>query len=224
MLIDLKRSCGNVSGLTQCKCVDINPVRSEQIAVGALDAYARLYDSRVLTLSFPSGEVSTSSRDPSCLASYAPGHIARNQTHKGGANSSLATTYLTFSPCGTELLVNLSGDHVYLYHLDGNTRPVQYEVTGEPVHLVQPVPLPPLASYHPVLGRMTDTLTASHVAALREDQVPENVKRLRDYGNDLYENAQHMQAIQEYSSAIVMCPNWHVLYSNRATVYMKRNW
>ena len=211
---------------SQCKCVDINPVRSEQIAVGALDAYARLYDTRVLTLSLPNGEVS-SSRDPSCIASYAPGHVARNQTHKGGTNvASIAATYLTFSPCGRELLVNLSGDHVYLYHLEGNIRPIQYEVTSrEPVHLVDPVPPSPLSCYHPVLGIMTDTIThtSSHVS-MREDQVPESVKTLRDIGNNLYDNGQHMQAIQQYSSAIGMCPNWHVLYSNRATVYMKRNW
>lgn len=215
-----------MSSLTQCKCVDINPVRSEQIAVGALDAYARIYDARVLTLSLPNGEVS-SSRDPSCIASYAPGHIARHQPHKGGANGSLATTYLTFSPCGTELLVNLSGDHVYLYHLEGNLRPIQYEVTArEPaVHLVDPVPPSPLSYYHPVLGKLTDTLThtSSH-APIQEDQVPESVKALRDLGNNLYDNSQYMQAIQQYSSAIAICPNWHVLYSNRATVYMKRNW
>ena len=230
VLIDLRETCGTAMGYTQCKCVDVNPVRSEQIAVGALDAYVRLYDTRVLTLKPPSTDLSTSP-DPSCLAHFAPGHISNQHARKGhhAISNTLATTYLTFSPCGTELLVNLSGEQVYLYSLQHDSHgPVRYEVVGEehPPRLSHPPPPPPLPSYHPVLGWRTDQVHAEEAPSphLMENNVSDVVLCLRDSGNELYEGGQHSQAIQKYSSAIQLCPKWHVLYSNRATVYMKRNW
>lgn len=226
VLIDLRRSCGAATpGLTQCKCVDINPVRSEQIAVGALDAYVRLYDSRLLTLRPPSTEVSASA-DLSCIGYFAPGHISSNHTHRGHHPGSLATTYLSFSPCGTQLLVNMSGEHVYLYHLMEVHKPIKYELGGEDElpHLVHPPPPPCVSSYHPVLGRSTLSSSPPLLPGVTEDEVPEAILRMRDKGNELYDSERLTQAIQQYSSAITMCPNWHVLYANRATVYLKRNW
>lgn len=47
LLIDLQRYLGPNS---EPKCIAINPRRPEQLAVGANDPYARLYDRRMITL------------------------------------------------------------------------------------------------------------------------------------------------------------------------------
>jgi WD and tetratricopeptide repeat-containing protein 1 len=57
-----------------------------------------------------------------------------------------------------------------------------------------------------------------------EDEIPHEAKTLRDNGNKYYQEKQYTQAIQCYSSALTICPHWHILYSNRATCLMSRNW
>lgn len=230
VVVDLKQTCGSVMGYTQCKCIDINPSRPEIIAVGALDPYVRLYDNRLMSLTVPGKNSRT---DFSCLAHFAPGHLSKHKCLPSG--SQLATTYLSFSPCGTELLVNMSGEQVYLYNLyqlyqDKHTKgAVQYSVSEEdetaPKLTQKPSP-PPLPSHHPVLGLQTDLYLhdLEMSSTLEESEVPECVLEMRDRGNQFYDKNNQTQAIQEYSSAILICPRWHVLYSNRATVYMKRNW
>lgn len=47
-LIDLQNHIG---GSAEAKCVAVNPRRPEQLAVGASDAYARVYDRRMIKLS-----------------------------------------------------------------------------------------------------------------------------------------------------------------------------
>lgn len=46
-LIDLQHHIGSNA---EAKCVAINPRRPEQLAVGASDAYARVYDRRMIKL------------------------------------------------------------------------------------------------------------------------------------------------------------------------------
>ena len=57
-----------------------------------------------------------------------------------------------------------------------------------------------------------------------EDLVPAEAKRLKEEGNDRYGNKDWTGAIFKYSNAIMVCPNWHVLYSNRAIAYYNRKW
>lgn len=46
-LIDLQ---SHIRGNADAKCVAVNPRRPEQLAVGASDAYARVYDRRMIKL------------------------------------------------------------------------------------------------------------------------------------------------------------------------------
>lgn len=118
----------------EAKCLDINQLRTEQLAVGANDPYVRLYDRRMIrslasvTLKHPfpknpmdlvfnfDGDDKTLKRinnDPNKIAQYfVPGHV-----HILDKNKSIGITYLTFSPDGRELLVNYGGEYVYLYDL-----------------------------------------------------------------------------------------------------------
>lgn len=234
VLIDLKPTCGTSAGNTQCKCLDVNPVRHEQIAVGALDAYVRLYDTRILTLKRTSREVSDQA-DPSCLAHFAPGHISNPRTRRARKTfSTLATTYLTFSPSGSELLINLSGEHVYLYDTVNCCEALKYDFDKS-----DSMSVPKLQSHTVTYNRTKSTTNMRRVITnpfygvpnvpvpeqpLEESSVSEEVKRIKETGNELYKVGNAIDAVEQYSKAIQLCPMWHVLYSNRATALFSRKW
>lgn len=71
VLVDLKSYIG---GKAEAKCLSLNPVQSEIMAVGASDPYIRLYDRRMIKLKFrenEDGSVSTDSHQiPSGAVKY----------------------------------------------------------------------------------------------------------------------------------------------------------
>lgn len=107
----------------EAKCLDINQLRTEQIAVGASDPYVRLYDRRMIrslssfTMKWTSPEHNTCNPQPEKIAQYfIPGHI-HSEEISNVSNKNIGVTYLTFSPDGQELLVNYGGEYVYLYDI-----------------------------------------------------------------------------------------------------------
>lgn len=132
-LVSIYNSMGK---LIEAKCLDINQLRTEQLAVGANDPYVRLYDRRMIrsllsisTHQFPenpSDYVFNSNQNHSKEANYTldnvvqyfvPGHIHSNNPEVSNEIKNIGITYLTFSPNGQELLVNYGGEYVYLYDL-----------------------------------------------------------------------------------------------------------
>lgn len=219
VLIDINKTCSSALSYTQCKCIDVNGVRSEQIAVGCFDSYIRLYDLRILSLSYPSNTLSTMA-DTSCLAHFGPGHVTRDKPRRSStmSSSSIAATYVTFSPCGSQLLANLSTEQIYLYNTVTLDTLCQYNITDDSGPSLCS-PLPPL-SYR----NMSSCDHKGDVINLKENDVPFTARRLRDKGNEKYKWKQYTEAIQLYSSALMECPHWHILYSNRATAFLSRNW
>lgn len=123
---------GNLEKNIEARCLDINQIRTEQLAVGASDQYVRLYDRRMIQ-SLSSFDVKYLSKHilvydgnnaalnkfNNALQYFVPGHIHSddNETIKPEKQNNYEITYLTFSPDGHELLVNYSGSYVYLYNL-----------------------------------------------------------------------------------------------------------
>lgn len=213
VLIDLRQTCGAVLGYTQCKCLDVNSVRTEQLAVGGFDPYIRLYDMRLLSTSYPCTDLSPRA-DPSCLAHFGPGHVRQDKS-RHHSHSNIAITYLTFSPCGQELLANLSADQVYLFNTVTMDPLFQYCIEeGNEPSLIQ---LPPFC---PPLTLQSD----GQLCQTSEVNIPLSAQKLRDKGNQYYQQKQYTEAIHCYSSGLSKCPTWHILYSNRATALVSRNW
>jgi len=105
-------------------CLDINQIRSEQLAVGANDQYVRLYDRRMIQ-SLSSFYMKQPSKDAlvydgndvnNALQYFLPGHI-QPENNKTITRTNYGITHLTFSPDGQELLVNYGCEYVYLYDL-----------------------------------------------------------------------------------------------------------
>ena len=241
VLIDLKPCCNPSPTCTQCKCVAINPVRSEQIAVGALDPYVRLYDMRVMRLTRSLKELKEGAV-PGYLAYFCPGNISNPRTDfdtmsKRGVPT-VATTYVTFSPDGSELLVNMSCENVYIYDLTKYREPLRFEYHSAVFNDIaemhrNPPPYLPVnpSTLAPLANPMLESRSVPVPAALsveeegeREANVDERVKAVKDQGNALYKAGSLTEAIEMYSLAIAMDPSWHIPYSNRATAYYGRKW
>ncbi|XP_042421567.1 protein ALTERED SEED GERMINATION 2-like isoform X2 [Zingiber officinale] len=110
VLLDLRR--GSKKSLADppkyclpLKSCDISPTRPHQLLVGGSDAFARLYDRRMLS-SLSSSQMKM--KPPPCVNYFCPLHLSE---HK---KSSLHLTHVTFSPNGEEVLLSYSGEHVYL--------------------------------------------------------------------------------------------------------------
>lgn len=64
-----------------------------------------------------------------CVTYFCPGHL--NTFKDRSLNlSSKTITYLTFSPDGTELLVNMGSEQIYLYDLNNAQEPVVRNVAS----------------------------------------------------------------------------------------------
>lgn len=56
--------------------------------------------------------------DPNCVQYYAPGHLAVENFDNH--NLKLATTYISFNSAGTEMLVNMGGEQIYLFDINSS--------------------------------------------------------------------------------------------------------
>ncbi|KAL5285981.1 WDTC1 family protein [Megaselia abdita] len=169
----------------EAKCIAVNPRRSEFIAVGANDVYARLYDRRM---------IKPDSTD--YVQYFCPGQFL---DWKRMDFMNLSISYLTFNSQGTELLVNMGGDHVYLYDLYDSTNPKFLNLPEFPPE--NPTEINP-----------------------SERKLPGIIESYKKMGNEFLENKKYLRAIDQYSEAISLAPECPVLYLNRATAFMQRLW
>ena len=56
------------------------------------------------------------------LTYYVPGHLPKKIVEYHKRMKTLSVTFLTFSPDGSELLVNLGGEQLYLFDLNGKNQ------------------------------------------------------------------------------------------------------
>lgn len=269
VLVNLKAHMGSYA---EAKCLAINPLWPEQLAVGANDPYVRLYDRRMLscksirfatepTVRLPwerptldsetlSGE--DSSLPPGCVQYYVAGHLPQKQQEYKNKYRTLASTYLTFSPDGREILVNLGGEQIYLFDVNRKRKPQKFNIPTMPhtngfVKAAQRVHSKPHCGH--INGTTTNGVTNGmnrHLeqavsvipASGTEDKIahtksrrrqcgrtlPPAVEALKQRANSVFEKQQYTQAILLYNEALAMASNSPILYSNRAAAYMKRNW
>lgn len=221
VLINLKNHC---SRFAEIKCIATNPRRPELLAVGANDAYVRLYDRRLMSCDRllqddghdDNGGVHLNGTTPgihpidtwrhndhlpkSCVTYFAPGHL--QSSHMIASNK--AATFVSFSPNGRELLVNLGSEQIYLYDIYNSTQPTIFE-------------LPPYDG-----GSSGE---AEHQAKrLHLMMVPDEVEEMKKHGNTLLKASKFTEAINQYTRAILETPTLcaATLYHNRATALMKR--
>lgn len=193
----------HTSRFAEVKCIAINSRRPELLAIGSNDAYARIFDRRMIKCtSLPNTEATESFLSwhldhlpKSCITYFAPAHL---QTSHAMA-ASKAATFVSFSPDGRELLVNMGSEQIYLYDIFDSKQATLFE-------------LPPYAA---------DTREAKRSNLM----IPDEVEKMKKRGNDLLDSAKFTEAINQYTLAILETPTpYPTLYLNRATALMKRKW
>ncbi|XP_051576149.1 WD and tetratricopeptide repeats protein 1 isoform X2 [Myxocyprinus asiaticus] len=134
VLIDLTEFCGQ---LVEAKCLAINPRDNNYMAVGANGPFVRLYDIRMIHNHRKSLSQSSStgvhtfcdkrkSIPDGAGQYYVAGHLPVKLPDYNNRLRVLVATYVTFSPDGTELLVNMGGEQVYLFDLTFKQRPYTF--------------------------------------------------------------------------------------------------
>ncbi|NXP34239.1 WDTC1 protein, partial [Leiothrix lutea] len=134
VLIDLTEYCGQ---LVEAKCLTVNPQDNNYLAVGASGPFVRLYDIRMIhnhrksMKQSPSAGVHTFCDRQKPLPDgaaqyYVAGHLPVKLPDYNNRLRVLVATYVTFSPDGTELLVNMGGEQVYLFDLTYKQRPYTF--------------------------------------------------------------------------------------------------
>ncbi|ONK75623.1 uncharacterized protein A4U43_C03F18830 [Asparagus officinalis] len=108
------------------KSLDISSTRPHQILVGGSDAFARLYDRRMLP---PLSSCRTKMKPSPCISYFCPMHLSERR------RSSLHLTHVTFSPNGEEVLLSYSGEHVYLMDVNFGNQSIGYTADDVPMQI-----------------------------------------------------------------------------------------
>lgn len=168
-------------GLKTCA---INRTRPHQLLVGGSDAFARLYDRRMLS---PPSSSRVQGKPPPCVCYLCPAHLSEN------TRSSLHLTHVTFSPNGLEVLLSYSGEHIYL--MDVNNRKddaVTYVASDVPKRLV----------VTPTANNMECTPAAINTKKLNNRQLFECEKLLYEGRKILRESRNYLHAIEIASEVL----------------------
>uniref|UniRef100_A0A8D0CW00 WD and tetratricopeptide repeats 1 n=1 Tax=Sander lucioperca TaxID=283035 RepID=A0A8D0CW00_SANLU len=228
VLIDLTEFCGQ---LVEAKCLAVNPRDNNYMAVGANGPFVRLYDIRMINNYRKSMTQSTSAAVHTFCERqkpipdgagqyYVAGHLPVKLPDYNNRLRVLVATYVTFSPDGTELLVNMGGEQVYLFDLTFKQRPYTFLL-----------PKKCQSSTDVQNGKTTNGVSngilLSHIVKTKisiSSELPAHLEMLKQQANDAFARQQWTQAIQLYSLGIHHASCNAMLYGNRAAAYMKRKW
>ncbi|TNN76295.1 WD and tetratricopeptide repeats protein 1 [Liparis tanakae] len=234
VLIDLTEFCGQ---LVEAKCLAVNPRDNNYMAVGANGPFVRLYDIRMINKYRKSLNQNTSAAVHTFCESqkpipdgagqyYVAGHLPVKLPDYNNRLRVLVATYVTFSPDGTELLVNMGGEQVYLFDLTFKQRPYTFLLpkkcqssTGD----VQNGKTTNGVSNGIVLPTSRIRIAGSKMRS-SSTELPVHLEKIKQQANDAFARQQWTQAIQLYSLGIHQASCNAMLYGNRAAAYMKRKW
>lgn len=139
ILLDLR--CGAKKSLSDTpkqtlalKSFDISSTRPHLLVVGGSDAFARLYDRRMLP---PLSSSMKKLSPPPCVNYFCPMHLSDRGI------SSLHLTHVAFGPDGEEVLLNYSGEHVYLMDMNPSSGSAMRYTSGDALKLM---------SFNPILN------------------------------------------------------------------------
>lgn len=213
--------CTHMGFTAEAKCIAINPLRSELIAVGTNDPFIRLFDRRMISKcpkeTKPTSDYQAMSRTTAerlqhepiltsaCATFFVPGHLPhrRPDLRTKLACKSLACTYVAFSPNGSELLANLGGEQVYLFDTFKRTPHKSFCINFKANGFCSAV-----APDNPIVNL----------------KLTPQAEELKIRANVEYEMKHYSRAIKLYNEAIALYPRGAVLYNNRASAYLQRRW
>lgn len=235
VLVYLRTHLGHFA---EAKCLAINPLRPEMLAVGANDPYVRLYDRRMIKLT--SVKVRSSENlsrvrhtflathtehievednlPKSCVQYYVAGHLPVKQQDLQKKFRTLAATYLTFGSNGVDLLLNLGGEQIYLFDITRKRPPKSFDLPKTVL------PKEYCSTSNGYSNGFTNVTNGYSVPSSAKQPLPDYIETMKLTANMLFEKADYAKAIRLYNDAIKCFGSSAVLYGNRAAAYMKRDW
>ncbi|XP_049781541.1 WD and tetratricopeptide repeats protein 1-like isoform X1 [Schistocerca cancellata] len=245
LLINLANHVGREA---EAKCVAINPLREELLAVGANDPFIRVYDRRMIKLLNKDVRVPMGNRAPGaevpdnlvqgCVTYFVAGQLPSIQRFYRKNYRNLVSTYITFGPNGRDLLANMGGEQVYIFDISNKRRPKRFEFSDVGLdelkpdddegceHLTEDLMHLDVYAYGEECKEFNRTNGFSFQTAPTQKGFtpPHRIESLKMIANGAYDAKQYTQAISMYNEAISQCPEYAFLYGNRAAAYMRRDW
>ncbi|CAN8299158.1 unnamed protein product [Cochlearia groenlandica] len=196
------------------KSCDISATRPHLLLVGGSDAFARLYDRRMLP---PLTSCRKRMPPPPCVNYFCPMHLSEC------GRTNLHLTHVTFSPNGEEVLLSYSGEHVYLMNIDNGTGTMQY-TPGDVANLFSfsdivesppQVPTTPQNGFH----RNGNTATLKKCTELVK-----MAKRSLEGGADVFYAIEAANEVLNAHSNDIDPALRHDCLCTRAALMLKRKW
>ncbi|CAG2057303.1 unnamed protein product [Timema podura] len=163
-----------------------------------------------------------------------PGHLPVKQQDYKKKYRNLASTYVTFSADGNELLVNLGGEQIYLFDINSKRKTTKFDIHAEQTnkeHSVSSNGFRNIAdgfSGPSSCSNGVSLFSASFPVTVADKKqpplLPTRVEMLRLKANQAFDFQHFSTAIMLYNKAISLNGNTALLYGNRAAAYMKRAW
>ncbi|KAK9271061.1 hypothetical protein L1049_026650 [Liquidambar formosana] len=220
VLLDLR--CGAKKSLAdppkQClalKSCDISSTRPHLLLVGGSDAFARLYDRRMLP---PPTSSQMKMAPPPCVNYFCPMHLS------DCGRPSLHLTHVSFSPNGEEVLLNYSGEHVYLMDVNHAGGSSMRYTSGD---------VSKLMSFTPVLNGVpvSNVFPNSYPSKRNVSAKLEKCRKLLDIAeNSLKEETNYFYGIEACNEVLdghaqeIGPPLRHKCLCTRAALFLKRKW
>ncbi|KAF6768248.1 hypothetical protein AHF37_04526 [Paragonimus kellicotti] len=191
VLVNLQTHIGS---LAEAKCLALNPLRPEMLAVGSNDPYVRVYDRRKLSLCVvnpnarlrerrssrlqPDASTSVSESDNETIVTvpsdgvryFVPGHLPCKELSYRRCFRHVNVTCVSFSPDGSNLLANMGGDHIYLFNLKRNILPYRCSLTNTAYKPPTGMIFGASSSDRPLLNRMSSISTLGRSGRCRPDE------------------------------------------------------
>lgn len=143
-----------------------------------------------------------------------------------------ASTYLSFSPDGNELLANLGSEQIYLFDVLRPSKHKYYDMNLHKNGYHKDSASSSLSTNgYPLNGTTTDT--SSIIGSIPKSStfykkfyktktpLPEIVDKIKCKANEKFESKHYTFAISLYNKAIAICPRAAVLYGNRGIDFVK---
>ena len=196
---------------TEVKCISICPGRTELLAVGANDPYVRVFDRRMLT---PKASPTAQDQSGGALAYFVPGHLPGTEAAFHKKLRPLTSTFLTYSQDGSELLVNLGGEQIYLYD--------KFALFAHKTS--SPLLAPEVKASQPSTSSKSAT-TPSNGTTNCNPPLPISAaaEELKQEANGHFESENYSRAVELYNLALLK-HHHPILLANRAAALMRRAW
>ncbi|WRX29900.1 WD40 repeat - like 10 [Theobroma cacao] len=224
VLLDLR--CGAKRSLADpprhtlaLKSCDISSTRPHLLLVGGNDAFARLYDRRMLS---PPTSCRKRMPPPTCVNYFCPMHLSDR------GRSSLHLTHVTFSPNGEEVLLSYGGEHVYLMDVNhaASGSSMKYS-SGDAAKLMTFTPVlngvgrqPPVSSvFQNGLPRRSNT-----AAKLQIEKCRMLAKRSLEDGTNVFHAIEACNEILDGHGSDIGPMLRHECFCTRAALLLKRKW